>query len=72
MKNPIMKMAQYGGAVFSRFCPKCGKEAKPDSKLSVNAFMNQFLRKEAHSVGGKCKDCGFIRLPFLGWETDLI
>lgn len=62
----IMKMVQYGGAIFSRFCPKCGKEAKPSKYLSVNKFMAQHLGKQSHSAEGVCVDCGSIKLPFLG------
>lgn len=71
-KEKIMKMVQYGGAIFSRFCPKCGKETKPERTISINHFMINFLKKRPHTANGKCNDCGSVRLPFLGWESDLI
>lgn len=68
----IMKMVQYGGAVFSRFCPKCGQEVNPAMYLSVNRFMAEVIKKLPHFADGKCRDCKDVKLPFLGWEIDLI
>ena len=71
-KSKIMKMVQYGGAVFSRFCPKCGEKAKPNKYLSVNRFMSEAVKKLPHLTDGKCRSCGDIKFPFLGWEADLV
>jgi len=71
-KSKIMKMVQYGGAVFSRFCPKCGEEAKPAKSLSVNRFMMQSINKQSHTVDGECLNHKGIKLAFLGWEADLV
>lgn len=64
----MVNIKQYGGALFSANCPKCGKGVKTPTSLSVNQFMSQCVQNKPHTIKAQCK-CGEIKLPFIGWEN---
>jgi hypothetical protein len=62
-----MRLTIYGGASFSRHCPNCGRFVCPDKYLSVNRFMNDFLRKIPRTAPADCTRCGVVRVAFAGY-----
>lgn len=61
------KITQYGGALFSNACSKCGEVCKMPKDISVNHFMTEHLEDEPHKVSGVCKEHGQTDLSFIGW-----
>ena len=64
-----MKLIQYGGAVFSGNCQQCGSVAKTPKNLSVNRFMDEHANSEPHTILGRCKEHGRVKLPFVGFGS---
>lgn len=59
---------QYGGAIFDKKCPKCGRLTNPPKQLSVNRFMTDCVSGKKHMVLARCSKCGRVRLPFVCFE----
>lgn len=60
----MIKLAQYGGGVFSANCPKCFRPLRIPANLDVNAFM----RDIATSIYGKCSKHGKVVMRFLAFD----
>ena len=67
----MAKFIQYGGALFSAKCPKCGRIAKPWKSMSVNRFMSDFTSKKEQTAPADCKKCGYVRIKFICFEKDV-
>lgn len=64
-------LKQYGGAFFSIHCTECGGKAEMPDTLNVNRFMAEYVGNKPRTIQGKCRKCGPIQLPFIGFEDSI-
>ena len=66
-----IKTVQYGSAIFSCVCPVCGERVlRAPKDLDVNKYMMQFFKKKPATIPSRCKNCGKVNLPLVGFEKD--
>lgn len=67
MAESIRKLVQYGGAVFTANCPKCGEDLETPKDMSVNEFTRQMNDKENPKMLGECVHCLSQEMEFVGF-----
>ena len=62
-------LTMYGNALFCETCSKCDGPVEPDTETNINQEMRP--SKTGKQSNAKCKSCGRVRMPFLGYYPEM-